>query len=661
MVVYVATDGDDAADGTTYASAVRTPARALAILGASRGAIQLLPPSSSAPALFDPGPNGIVIAYEGQLLLGDGFGTQIDGSKVTSGGAVVTMGRSRTIARDFTVATVPANKVGVRVTQLTGSNEDTHLEDLLVNANGVNAIAYGIGDDTTYDVSETLIKGCTSGGNLTTSLHMIVGNGGTGNVLDAVNIGGNSQCHAYGIVMNGGAIVSHGLSFQQSCMADIWFKASSLGANIIRGGRSEGSKRFCVNTFATLATSIALVADYSVFALQNTDGEGVQSSSGPITFDNVSMTGLTCPQFWSTVGRYIDGPTLNTMVLRECASEHPHPLRSPFSRPGKHVWATGMRFTSDFSQQMVTRPQPLCNVRRQNVTTTAAFSLDPIAFDTIEARLSSNAGAFTLSPGAVGQRISITFEQDGIGGYTYTWPVNVAFDGGSPPAWVGTRRNRQTVSFEWTGSYWAQCGSAVNMVPPVPVAAPITETFAIGYPFSLLPPWGHLPGGGSLGVSGGVCVAPCVGPIGDIQSSDNGMFGPGAGAVVETGISNATIVATFVWRNAETIIAHYLDEQTFVPISLCNVNGNGGVYISMYLRGTTSAYGFIPLGALLVSGTTYTLSVTCTSTGFIFALDGGAAHPITWSPTLISQYGDLTKHGFILSSTTARCSAFSVA
>ncbi len=669
VTYYVATDGDDAADGTTPYNAVATVAAAQALLGSKRGAIQLLAPS--AENYFVTGASGIVLASEGQLLLGDGFGTKIDGSGVTSGGAVITVGRSRCVVRDLFVANVPANKVGVRVSIVVGSsNENSVIENILVNANGVNAVAFGIGDDTNHDVSEIMIIGCASGGNTTSSVHMIVGNGTTGNVLDIVNIGGQSQGNQYGLILDGGAIYSQGLSFQASSAFDIWFRNTALGACVVSGGRSENPNRFVKSSFGTQATCVCEVSNYSVLNLQNTDGQAVQILSGPITFRNVALQGATgkSPQYWTTTGlRYTDGPTLDTIDLHGCASDHVHPLRSDYSRPGKNVHSTGMRWIADLSEQMETRRNQPCGIRRQNVTSSTAYTLDPKSFDDIEVRLGADAGVFTLANGITGQVVNVTFEQDGAGGRLFTWPTNVAFDGGSAPAWVGTSRNRQKVALAWSGSYWEQRGAVTNTVPPTPVATPIDEEFTSGYPFALAAPWEHLPGGGSIGVSGGVAVCTSLGYVGDVDSTDGGMWrtGGGAGAVVETGIANATITATFLWQEGEGIIAHYLDEQTWIGCCLSNLSGSGGVYVTLCARGATLPYGHVVLsaGVPLVAGSTYTLKVQCTATGLVLTLDSGTPVVADWGPSYsaaVAKFGDLTKHGFVLANRAAQCTRFTV-
>ena len=45
--------------------------------------------------------------------------------------------------------------------------------------------------------------------------------------------------------------------------------------------------------------------------------------------------------------------------------------------------------------------------------------MDPIFFDAYDIRLASNAGTLTLRDGSIGKLITITFEQDGVGGFVH--------------------------------------------------------------------------------------------------------------------------------------------------------------------------------------------------------------------------------------------------
>jgi hypothetical protein len=134
-----------------------------------------------------------------------------------------------------------------------------------------HTVGFGIGDDTSGDVSEVCLIGCRSNGNSHDSIHMLLGNGTTGNVCDISNFGGAAAGHQYGVMLNGGTLVSRGLNFGQSTEADINLHRTTVGSTSIVGGRSENSKRFLVSDFGALADALR-VADYTVVALKNDDG-----------------------------------------------------------------------------------------------------------------------------------------------------------------------------------------------------------------------------------------------------------------------------------------------------------------------------------------------------------------------------------------------------
>lgn len=176
--------------------------------------------------------------------------SQVLGSQSgVSGDAVVTLSGSRSALENMWVIVLlkSSGGVGVRVT-CTGSNENSRLTNIFCGNQTQNAIAFGIGDDTTQDVSEVVMIGCDSVGiSAKGSVHMRVGNG-TGNVLDITNIGGNSQDNNYGVVMAGGALVSRGLNFQSSGTADIFLQQPGVGNISFDGGRSENAVRFLVSS-----------------------------------------------------------------------------------------------------------------------------------------------------------------------------------------------------------------------------------------------------------------------------------------------------------------------------------------------------------------------------------------------------------------------------
>jgi hypothetical protein len=140
-----------------------------------------------------------------------------DSESGATGDAVVTLSGSRSALENMwgRVSLKSSGGVGVRVT-CTGSNENSRLTNVFCENQTESAIAFGIGDKTSLDVAEVVMIGCDSVGNSALgSIHMQVGDGGTGNVLDITNIGGNSQDNNYGVVMAGGALVSRGLNFSE--------------------------------------------------------------------------------------------------------------------------------------------------------------------------------------------------------------------------------------------------------------------------------------------------------------------------------------------------------------------------------------------------------------------------------------------------------------
>jgi hypothetical protein len=661
--IHVAADGDEQSDGSTPALAVRTPARASALLAGGMGAIQM----GAGP--IDPGPNGIVLV-EGQLLLGDGYGTQIDGTKVTQGGAVVSLTGSRSIAREFAVANVPAWKTGVRTTWVPGiaSNENSRLENLFVDARGQYAVAYGVGDDTANDVSELEMRGCDSVGNNATSIHMLVGNGQTGNVADCRNFGGNSQCHAYAIVWNGGALTSEDLNRQYSQVADYWFKQAPVGNAVARGGRSENSKRLAIYSFGGVNTAIAKIADTIAVQLSNTDGEAVQMSSGPLILDNVEIAGAICPQFVSLIGRTADGPTMVTLDATNVTSDHVHAFRTQWSRPGKVIRARGTRFVDRPSFSTLARHPESLNVRRANVKTSAAYTIDPATgeFDHVEIRLGADAGVCTLTAGTAGQRLRITIEQDGVGGRIPQWPPQCAFDGGVKPAPALAPHARQSIEFECDGEFWLQVGAVTTVVRPTAAPGPFVADFAQGSRFWLPAPWEHLAGGGSIGVSGGVAVCNSVGWVGD-NYTDARPFplgGEGAAAVVETGMALADVTATFVWQRQESLILRYRDDHNFIAIALANNASWQQPYLSPSVISRGVAYNAgvaVWNGAMLTPGSTHTLGAKMTAAGLALFVDGvQRGNTFDLSRDEFRRLGEGTRHGIILSDTGAKCSAFAV-
>ncbi len=673
-VYYVSVDpaASDNNNGLHRGAPFATLERAFTALGSDPGTIEVGAGLHYVPAA------GLILRTK-QTLRGIGAqASQLMGINVTPGltddenrTAVITLAGSRSEIRDLWITRIPTNCCAVRVThasELTppgvwASNEDTLVTNIFVDNMLSGSVAFGIGDNTSHDVSNVILTQCTSVGNfedfggLPNSTHMHIGSGASANVLDILNIGGTSAGNTYGVIINGGSLVSTGLNFSHSAGADIWFKQGSVGPCCISGGRGENSTRFVISSMGCLTCRVSKVADYSIAALRNTDGRGIVRAGGPIVLENISLNGLFCPQFISTEGLGDDGATSSWATVTNCATDHPHPLRSPWSRPGRLYEVRGLQFTGDAQLQGYARLASPKQVRRKNISSGAAYSLNPLWFDAVDVRLSADAGAFTLAPGVIGQRVDVAFEQDGKGGRTWTWPANVAFDGGATPDNVTTSRNRQSARLEWSGQCW-RAGAVTNTTPLAAAVAPYSTTFPTGDQFHLPSPWEHVPGGGSLGILDGVCVTNSLGWLGDDDLDGFvGFRGPAAGAVIETGLGATPtgVSATFVWRENEGLILHYLDDQTFFIVTLIS----GSVYAMGWYHGVFTSYGILG-GPTLVAGTSHTLLVKCTSTGLDITVDGNFLGSRVFSADDRLLFNDLSKHGIFSASRTATFSAFSV-
>ncbi|MCC6551809.1 MAG: hypothetical protein IT372_02150, partial [Polyangiaceae bacterium] len=438
-IYYISTArcASDSNCGRSWADAFATIERALAELGQSQGVVEVGPGEYKAPSA------GYTLHAE-QTLRSAGMGTvRIDAAGVGADTPVINVVGGRSHVRGFWMVRV--HGIGIHVTNTqTGSTQNVLIEDMLVGTTGSGAIAYGIGVRPragSSDVSEVLLLHCISNGNETTT-HMKIGYGGTGNVLDVTNIGGNSQVNKYGIVIAGGSLVSTGLNFQKSAEADIVCEANAMGQIHISGGRSESAYRFLDHTrFAFQDYNGLLIENYTVFALQNTDGQAVITKHGPLRLNNVTLFGQHCPQYVAYVleGVLPDGDYLRQTEIDGLASEHPYPIgASPYSRPGRIIEAKNVRFVGDVDFQARANRSPERQVRRKNVHENLPFKLDSRYAMEFVVGLESHAGTVTLTPGVVGQIVGLTFEQNGLGGFSYTWPASCAFDAGSAPANVTT-------------------------------------------------------------------------------------------------------------------------------------------------------------------------------------------------------------------------------
>jgi hypothetical protein len=333
--------------------------------------------------------------------------------------------------------------VGVRVTVsdpagLSGapgtSNENSRLTNIFCENQASNAIAFGIGDNTSLDVSEVVMIGCDSVSFKQGAIHMQVGNGSVGNVLDTTNIGGNSQGNTYGVMIYGGSLVSRGLNFESSGTADIWLNTLGRGNISFDGGRSENSLRLLVTRSSFgVAYAAVKISNYTVLELQNTDGQGVLLE-WPATFENVVLIGAKAPQYFYLRGGALDTDYPAILTARDCVSEHPFPFQTNWSRPGKIIRSSGTRFVGDPDSQLRSRNTTSDTwVRRMNVKT-APFTINPFFYDAMDINLAGTGtgngdSAPVILPGAVGQTITICYQQDGVGGWAFTWPALCAWSG----------------------------------------------------------------------------------------------------------------------------------------------------------------------------------------------------------------------------------------
>ena len=724
-IYYVSTKGDDInGDGLSVDTAFLTIQKALDKLGQNPGRIQLMAGTFKSPQA------GILLGMQQSIHGVGGQATTITfdslDKKLTDCGLHLSGGESA--ARDLWLrATVGVKDIRmVRISCLwNGSTHNVRIDNILVES-GVGCTAFAIGDVSVVkgqtlfqldaktglpriadrdssDVAQVCLTHCFSLGiwKDPTSTHIQTG-AGTGNVLDISSFGGGSAQNGHAIEIRGGALVSKGMSMGYSAVSDIFLSANAEGVVDISAGRSESSVRFLVAQSGGFGGSSCKVSDYSVLALQNTDGQGIQLNNEPITLENLTLLGEHAPQYIA-MASVTDGVFVSPVSVTNCVSQHPYPLRSPWSRPGKIFHVQGQKLVGDSQFQLHLRKFPTHWTRRLNVPPASgaplpASPLDPAFFDNLDVRLSSKSKPFVLGPGVPGQTLTICFVQDGIGGHAYAWPASCAFDGGSAPANVFASRNRQTCSFRWTGRFWEQQGQVTNVVPPVPPNNPVIDKFTglrhplqSANPFGLGAPdggglpavsafdWEHVPGGGSLGLvpgNKGMCVCNCLGWVGDNEADGFGLVNyAGAAAVIETGMKTTKkgIEAKFKWQLAEGIIAHYLDDQTFCHLYLTESTLNVRGY-SHGVMASGSGFGNAPLlspktlkPVKLKPGSTHTLLVECNSKGFLVKLDDGAISiggmvpfPVKLTSPNLENFRDLTKHGIFAASTAAAFSSFSV-
>ncbi len=97
----------------------------------------------------------------------------------------------------------------------------------------------------------------------------------------------------------------------------------------------------------------------------------------------------------------------------------------------------------------------------QTLAANGAVAVDANAGDIQSITLQANATSSTITGGAVGQRLTITWIQDGTGSRTYAWPATCKFATGSAPAAATAANHRDSVVFEYDGANWFETGRAV--------------------------------------------------------------------------------------------------------------------------------------------------------------------------------------------------------
>lgn len=696
--VSVGPKASDSNDGLSFGTPFATIGRALTALGTSPGTIFILPGTHNAPT------GGITIGPRQHLRGGGAMATIIMGLTSIAGFVVQSLG-SRSSIRDLWINGVPQDSVGVRVSVglPVGShtNECTLVEHVFVDSMRPNTIAFAVGDNTNTDVSETMLLHCHSVGNSgvwapgATSIHALFGDSNNGNVCDSSIIGGSCSGHQYGVKLNGATLVSRGLNFGQSTEADIWLHKSTTGVISIAGGRSENSNRFLWCELGAFMMTLR-IADYTVVALRNSDGKGIKVANAPLEISNVSLAGLACPQyiFIDRSGGLPDNDYEAPLVFRNVCVDHPFPFGSPFAHPGVLVVSENVKFNGDVQLQVWNRKKTDRWTRRKVIasgsavtsatTPGSAFSMNARNFEYLDVKLSGNAGTFTLRPGdCVGQEVSICFEQDAAGGWTYQWPASCGWSGGALPVSITTARARQRCLLRWTGTYWEQASAVVDSLPPPPVSdLPVEDNFTAGNPYWLNTPstngtrtWEHVPGGGSFGINGGKATCVCLGTLGDKDNDQNNgiSLNSAAAAVYDTGATTTPtgIQADFIWQAGEGIMTNYLDDMTYVLFLLLATQ----LRLLPYVNGVPQpSFTYIqPLTdssnnpVTLTAGSSHSLLVKITATGYEATLDGGTIK-IGGSTTRIFTTGasefakvkSYTRHGIVASSPWASFSKFKV-
>ncbi|WP_028271535.1 hypothetical protein [Arthrobacter sp. UNC362MFTsu5.1] len=97
----------------------------------------------------------------------------------------------------------------------------------------------------------------------------------------------------------------------------------------------------------------------------------------------------------------------------------------------------------------------------QTLAAEGAVIIDAAVGNIQSIALGANATASTIINASVGQRLTIVWCQDALGGHTYAWPAGVKFAGGVAPTASVAALSLDSVTFAYDGTNWAEIGRAL--------------------------------------------------------------------------------------------------------------------------------------------------------------------------------------------------------